>query len=311
MQQRKDVGRELSAIEVALEKALATDVGLLSQASQHVIRSGGKRLRPRLLLLSYQAAGGTDASQALPLAVAVELLHTATLIHDDINDCSVMRRGQETVNARWGDSLALLAGDFMFVRLLSLIAPFGRDIIQVVADCCTAIVEGETLHMFGPRGDLMTDDLYLRIIKQKTASLFSACAELGGMLAEAPQQQLSGLSEFGLNVGMAFQIRDDTLDLVGQANTLGKPVNIDFSQGKTSLATLFALKQSPRAGEALLSQDTVQVVQLLSDTGALEYAMHNAVEYANRAKDALAVLPQSRAKAALCDLADFAVSRDR
>ena len=304
-------GEELDLVEDALRGAVASSVSLLSRASEHIIRSGGKRLRPRVVLLSYKAAGGKDISRAVPLAAAVELLHTASLIHDDINDRSDMRRGQATVNARWGDSLALLAGDFMFIRLLSLIAAFDSRVIRVLADSCTAIVEGETLQMLSLGDTGMTEETYLRIVGQKTASLFSACAELGGLLAGGAEQQVSALKDYGLKMGTAFQIRDDTLDLVGRRDRLGKPVASDLEQGKMSLATLFALKSSERAREVLFSNDAAQAIQLLRDTGALEYAMLKAREYSERAKEALSILPDSEAKAALFELADFAFARDQ
>jgi len=304
-------GEELDLVEDALRGAVASSVSLLSRASEHIIRSGGKRLRPRVVLLSYKAAGGKDISRAVPLAAAVELLHTASLIHDDINDRSDMRRGQATVNARWGDSLALLAGDFMFIRLLSLIAAFDSRVIRVLADSCTAIVEGETLQMLSLGDTGMTEETYLRIVGQKTASLFSACAELGGLLAGGAEQQVSALKDYGLKMGTAFQIRDDTLDLVGRRDRLGKPVASDLEQGKMSLATLFALKSSERAREVLFTNDAAQAIQLLRDTGALEYAMLKAREYSERAKEALSILPDSEAKAALFELADFAFARDQ
>jgi len=305
------IGKQLAEVEETLEKAVASDVEPLSKASKHIIRGGGKRLRPRVVLLSYLAAGGRDASSAVSLAAAVELLHTASLVHDDINDQSDMRRGRATVNAQWGDRVALLAGDFMFIRLLSLIAPFGRRVIQTLADCCTAIVEGETLQMLGVTHDEMTEELYLNTIRLKTASLFSAGAELGGMLAEGTEQQIAALRSYGVNLGMAFQIRDDTLDLVGKREALGKPVALDLEQGKMSLATLFALRTSEGAKEVLSSKNPAQVMDLLQQSGALEYAMQRARDYSNWGKDALSTMPPSQAIAELTELADFAVRRDR
>ncbi len=302
---------ELSLVEDVLRRSVVSDVDLLSRASEHVIRSGGKRIRPRVVLLSYKAVGGKDISRAVPLAAAMELLHTASLIHDDINDHSDMRRGLATVNARWGNGLALLTGDFIFVRLLNLVATFDSPVIQVLADCCTAIVEGETLQM-SHLGDVeMTEETYLGIVSRKTASLFSACSELGAVLAGGTEQHVTILKEYGLNLGIAFQIRDDTLDLAGKRDDLGKPVFNDLEHGKMSLATLFALKRSERAREVLRSKDTAQTIELLRGTGALEYAMQKAREYADRAKKVLSVLPRSEARAALWDWADFAVARDQ
>jgi geranylgeranyl pyrophosphate synthase len=305
------IGKDLALVEAALEGAAASDVELLSWASKHIICAGGKRLRPRVLLLSYRATGGTDIAGVVPLAAAVELLHTASLIHDDINDCSDVRRGQATINARWGDSVALLTGDFVFVKLFGMMAAFESRIIRVFADACSAIVEGETLHMLN-RGDaVMSEELYLEIVTRKTASLFSACAEVGGILAGGTEQHIGALRDYGLNLGIAFQIRDDALDMAGKSEDLGKPVGVDLEQGKMSLATLYALERSERAREVLLSTDVRQAAELLRDTGALDYAMQKAGEYSNKGKKALSIFPCSEARAALCDLADFAVARDR
>jgi len=302
-------GEELELVEDALRRAVASKVSVLSKASEHIILSGGKRLRPRLVLLSHKASGGKDISRVVPLAAAVELLHTASLIHDDISDQSDLRRGQATVNAQWGDSLALLTGDFMFIRLLGLIAAFDSRVIRVLADSCLALVEGETLEMLSLGDTGMDEQTYLRIVSQKTASLFSACAELGAVLARGSEPHVAALKEYGLNLGMAFQIRDDTLDLVGQRDELGKPVGSDLGQGKMSLAILFALRKSERASELLLSRDAAQAIQLLRDIGALEYAVLKANEYSERAKKVLSVLPASEAKAELSKLADFVVAR--
>jgi len=308
---RADGGEELELVEDALRRAVASKVHLLSRASEHIIRSGGKRLRPRVLLLSYKAAGGEDLSRAVPLAVAVELLHTASLIHDDINDRSDTRRGQATVNMQWGDSLALLTGDFIFIKLLSLITTFDSRVIRILADSCLDLVEGETLQVLSLGDTEMSEETYLSIVGQKTASLFSACAELGAIVAEGPERYVRVLGKYGFNLGIAFQIRDDTLDLVGQRDRLGKPVASDLEQRKMSLATLFALRKMEGAREVLFSSDTDQALQLLRDSGAVQYAMQKAGEYAGRAKRALAILPDSEAKERLTELADFAVIRDQ
>jgi geranylgeranyl pyrophosphate synthase len=262
-------------------------------------------------LLSYKAAGGNEIERVVPLAAAVELLHTASLIHDDINDRSDTRRGRPTVNAMWGDSLALLTGDFIFTKLLSLIAAYPPRIIQALADSCVAIVEGETLQMTS-QGDMsMTEEMYLKIVGKKTASLFSACAEVGGIMAEGTERQIAALKSYGFNLGMAFQIRDDVLDLVGEEDKLGKPVAGDIEQGKMSLATIFALKRAARAREVLSSKDTAKVRRLLRDTGSIEYAMARARRYSEEAKNAISLLPESRAKEALCNLADLAIEREK
>jgi len=302
---------ELDLVEDALRKAITSDVSLLAKASDRIVCSGGKRLRPRIVLLSYRAAGGDSIRQAVPLAAAVELLHTASLIHDDINDRSDMRRGQPSVNARWGDGLALLVGDFVFIKFLGLIAVLDPKVIHVLADCCTAIVEGETLQMLHLGDTAMAEETYLRIVGLKTAALFSASGELGAVLAGASEDRVSALRDYGLNLGTAFQVRDDTLDLTSKRGKLGKPVASDLEQGKMSLATLFALSQSDEAEEILLSKDPARARQLLDHTGALEYAMSRSREYSERAKEALSTLPRSKARAELSRLADFAYVREQ
>jgi len=301
----------MNLVEELLESTLTSDVALVREACQHIIRAGGKRLRPKVVLLSYQAAGGHDISRAVPLAAALELLHTASLVHDDINDRSVMRRGQATINARWGNSLALLIGDFLFIKLVGLLAGFDARLVHLLADSCQILVEGEALQVqvltHGNGG--MTPELYLRIVKQKTASLFSACAELGGLLAEAGNQHVAALRDYGLNLGMAFQIRDDTLDLAGNGEDPGKPATGDLEQDKMILAALSALERSARAREVLIPTDSPQLIEPLSDARALEYALETARKYSDRAKEALSVLPWSDATATLCELADFAVAR--
>jgi octaprenyl-diphosphate synthase len=305
------IADELRLVEMALRRAVASDVSLLSQAGECILSSGGKRLRPRIALLSYKAAGGEDTSQAVPLAAAVELLHTASLIHDDINDRSDMRRGEVSVNAQWGNGLALLIGDFVFVKLLSLAAGFDTNVFRVFADSCSAIVEGETLQMLYLGDTGMTEETYLSIVGRLTASLFSACGEMGALLAGGTANQVAALRDYGLNLGIAFQIRDDTLDLVGKTDTMGKPVTSDLKRGKMSLATLCALRRVEETRDDLLSWESAQVDRLLHDTGAIEYAMLKAREYSERAKESLSILPESDAKAALSELADFAFVRDQ
>jgi octaprenyl-diphosphate synthase len=299
----------LGLVESLSREAVTSEVGLLSLAGQYAIGSGGKRLRPRIVLLSYQAAGGQDLREVVPVATALELLHTASLIHDDINDCSELRRGQPSVNARWGDSLALLIGDHIFVRLLNLIADLNPRLIRVFAECCQAVVEGETLQMLH-RGDrTMTEGTYLSVIAKKTALLFAACGELGGLLAEGTRDQIAALREYGYNLGMAFQIRDDALDWVGTSREMGKPVAADLGQGKASLVTIYAGSKGDI--DVWSSADINRMSQMLQHTGALDYATDKARGYAESAKQALLLLTEPEATAALSRMADLAVTRSR
>ena len=303
------VDEELLSVEEVLRAALESRVELLSTASEHIVLAGGKRIRPRVTLLAHSAVSSEGISRAVPLAAAVELLHTASLVHDDINDNSVLRRGQASVNALVGDGLALLIGDFIFIKLLGLMADFGPTIIRGLAQACVDIIEGETLQLLTLGDKDMTEGSYLQIVSQKTASLFAACARLGAIVAGGTEQEAAALGEYGLNLGMAFQIADDTLDLVGRTDTLGKPVAADLVQGKMSLATLFALRTSSLARQ-VLGENAAESIQLLRDTGAIDYAMSKAEHYSQKAKDALDVIAPSEATAALCELADFAVARE-
>jgi octaprenyl-diphosphate synthase len=297
-------------VEQELDRVIDSPVNLLAEASEHIMRAGGKRIRPQVVLLAYTAAGGQDASCAVPLAAAVELIHTASLIHDDINDHSGLRRGRPTVNARWGNTAALLTGDFIFGKLMKLIGSFDARIIQVLANACVSIVEGETRQML-TLGDIhMTEETYLEIVHQKTASLFAASAEAGGIMGQATNQQVQALADYGLNLGMAFQIKDDALDYVGGADRLGKPVALDLAQGKVSLPIIAALKRTNRIKPALRAQNAPEVTRLLQETGALAYAMDRAQAYARKAQAALSALLHSEARTALYQMADFAIARD-
>jgi geranylgeranyl pyrophosphate synthase len=310
MAQVSDTNSLMTLVERELSRVIESQVDLLSEASGHIVRAGGKRIRPQIVLLAYTAVGGQNVSCVVPLAAAVELIHTASLIHDDVNDGSSLRRGRPTVNARWGNTTALLTGDFIFGKLMKHIGSFDTRITQVLANACVSIVEGEARQML-TLGDIdMTEETYLETVHQKTACLFAASAESGGILGQATQQQARVLAEYGLNLGMAFQIKDDALDYVGGSDRLGKPVALDLNQGKISLPIIAALKKTDRIIPALRAQNARETTQLLQETGALTYAMDRAQGYARKAQEALSGLPYSEAKAALCQMADFAITRD-
>ena len=175
----------ITAVEQILQDVVDSDVEVLRQASQHIISSGGKRIRPRLALLAYLAAGGADPLEAVPMAAAIEMVHTATLVHDDINDHSLTRRGKITVHARWGRTFALLTGDYLFTKVYELMAPYGGDFNVTMADACIKLVEGETLQAAAAKSGMMDRETYKSIIARKTASLFEAGARMGGQLAGA------------------------------------------------------------------------------------------------------------------------------
>ncbi|MFC2095013.1 polyprenyl synthetase family protein [Candidatus Bipolaricaulota bacterium] len=308
---RSGLERALMQVEEMLHDLISSDVSLLKQASKHVVSAGGKRLRPRLVFLSFEAAGGgDDLSSAVPVAAAIELIHTASLVHDDINDQSELRRGHATINARWGDTLALLTGDFIFLKVLGLAAEFDADVTRVLARACTMLVEGETLQTETQSKSQSTEESYIEIVGRKTASLFSACAELGAILAGAPPEVRIALRDYGYNFGVAFQLRDDVLDLVGSRQNLGKPVVQDLDQEKMSLALLHALSECDEAQEIILSKDRDAVMDLLKSTGAIEYANRRTSEYLEAAKRQLSLLPPSVSRDTLAGLTGLAEDRE-
>jgi octaprenyl-diphosphate synthase len=306
-----NINKELALVEGAIRTALRSNVDILGEMADIVIRSGGKRLRPQVVILSYLAVGGKETERVVDLATAVELAHVATLIHDDIIDRSEMRRGQATINSQWGDNLSLLMGDFIFAKLMQLMATTEPQAIRVMADCCVSLVEGESRQTSSIWDTRMTEETYLEIVAKKTGALFAASAELGAMSGRSTARQVAALRDYGLKFGLAFQIRDDTLDLVGKIDELGKPVASDLSQGKLTLPIIFALRKSKLPIEALQSSSVDAIKELLCDTGSIDYAIMRAAEYCKEAKAALSVLPSSEAKAALCTLVDFALDRDK
>jgi octaprenyl-diphosphate synthase len=303
----------LTAVEIKLRTVVDSDVELLRDASRHIIASGGKRLRPRLVFLAYLAAGGKDVDEAVPLAAAIELVHTATLVHDDINDHSLTRRGKITVHARWGRTFGLLTGDYLFTKVYELMAPYGRTFNMIMADACVKLVEGETLQAAAAKSGQMDREIYKKIIARKTASLFEAGARMGAALGGASQESIEALAEYGYNLGLAFQIVDDILDIIGDPETLGKPVGGDLVRGEGVLIAQNGKHTGAGATAAPVAEvDPIKEMMLrLRDSGAVEIARAQAHELAERARTILELLPSSPAREELNDLIDAVIDRQR
>ncbi|MCI0394508.1 MAG: polyprenyl synthetase family protein [Chloroflexi bacterium] len=300
----------LAAVEQKLRTVVNSDISLLQDASQHIIVSGGKRLRPRLAFLAYLAAGGEKLELVVPLAAAVELVHTATLVHDDINDHSLTRRGKVTVHARWGRTFALLTGDYLFSKVYELMAPYGAEYNVIMADACVSLVEGETLQAAAAKAGSIDQETYKKIIARKTASLFEAAACMGARLAGGDETTVQALGQYAYNLGLAFQIVDDILDIIGDPETLGKPVGGDLVQGA---GVLMAHNGHPaEIGAPVAEADPIQAMMArLRESGAIEVAHLQAQEMARRAREALAPLPDSPARRELLSLVDLVVERER
>ena len=305
----------LHAIDELLKSIVNSDVDVLREASQHILEAGGKRVRPRLTLLAYEAVGGTDYSQVLPVAAAVELVHTATLVHDDINDHGSMRRGRPTVNARWGRTFALLTGDYLFTKVYELMAPY-KDLNVVFAEATVALVEGETLQAAAAKSGQLDRETYTRIIAKKTASLFAAATKLGAMLGNAEKDQVSALEQYGFNLGLAFQIVDDILDLVADSKKLGKTAGIDVAQGKgivTALATANGAHGS-NVATGVIDVDAADPMaafkQKMLSGNYIQEGRENAERLAMLAAMSLSMLPPSSALDELQALSRYVVERD-
>lgn len=304
----------LTAVERKLESVVDSDIQLLEDASRHIITSGGKRVRPRLVLLAYLAVGGKDITKVVPMAAAVEMVHTATLVHDDINDHSMTRRGKVTVHAKWGRTFALLTGDYLFTKVYEMMAPYGANYNVIMADATTRLVEGETLQAAAAKSGSMDRDTYKQIISLKTASLFEAAARMGAMVGGANENTTEALATYAYNLGLTFQIVDDILDIVGDPETLGKPVGTDLAQNRGVMAA-----QNGGATAAAVEETTTAVAEApdpiaemmaqLRDSGAVEVARIQAHEMANRARAALAQIPPSSYRDQMHDLLDLVLER--
>jgi geranylgeranyl pyrophosphate synthase len=303
------VNKGLAAVDEKLRHVVDSDITLLAEASQHIIVAGGKRLRPRLVFLSYLAAGGADIHTVVPLAAAVELVHTATLVHDDINDHSLTRRGSVTVHARWGRTFALLTGDYLFSKVYAMMAPYPPYYNQIMAEACVRLVEGETLQAAAAKAGAMDRETYKTIISRKTASLFEAAARMGATMGNAGQTLVDALADYAHNLGLAFQITDDILDIIGDPETTGKPVGGDLVQGA---GVVVAQNGHVKEAAATATADPIQqMLTRLRDSGAIEVARAQGLELALRARAALTPVPPSPARAELDALVDLVVEREQ
>lgn len=292
----------LDQIEQLMYDTVNSDVDVLRDASRHILSAGGKRIRPRLTVLSFAAAGGSDVSLAAPLAAAVELVHTASVVHDDINDHGVVRRGRPSVNSIWGRTFALLTGDYLFTKVYELMAPYG-NLNVLMAEAASALVEGETLQAAAVKNNQFTREVYYRIIALKTAALFKAAAGLGARAAGASRSFEQALESFGYHIGLAFQIVDDVLDVTAGSEQLGKTSGIDVEQGRGFVVAHDHAEQAP-------STDPLDALRARIMQGD---AIHEAHEQANHfvevAVSGLSVLPDSPAKQQLVELAWSVVDR--
>lgn len=311
---------DLEKTNKVLVNRLASNVELINQMSGYIIGAGGKRLRPLLLLLCAKATGYKGKHHHL-MAVVIELIHTATLLHDDIVDESSKRRGQNTANEVWGNAPSVLVGDFLYSRAFEMMVETdSMRIMQILSKVTNNIAEGEVLQLLNCQNPHLSEAEYYQVIERKTACLFQAATQIGGILSNSDAEQELALKNYGLHLGNAFQIIDDMLDYQSDTQTMGKEVGDDLSEGKATLPIIYALgqtKNTSNANHALLvdaienanNSNFDKIVEILNAVNAFDYTQKKAQESADFAKQFLVSLPQSDYKDALVLLCDLSLKR--
>ena len=311
---------DMEAVNALIRDRMASDhAPRIPEVTAHLVEAGGKRLRPMLTLAAARLCG-YDGPDAVKLAATVEFIHTATLLHDDVVDESGQRRGRPTANLLWDNKSSVLVGDYLFARSFQLMAETGSlRVLDILANASATIAEGEVLQMTAAQ-DLRTDeDVYLKVVRGKTAALFSAATEVGGVIAGAPEAQVRALFEYGDALGIAFQIADDLLDYQGDSAATGKNVGDDFRERKLTLPVIKAVAQATETERAFWLRtiekgrqeegDLDHALELMGKYGTLSATRRDAEAWAARARSALTELPDHPVRAMLDDLADYVVAR--
>jgi octaprenyl-diphosphate synthase len=312
---------DLDRVEQEFARHIQSRVALIPEMGKYIQNSGGKRVRPAVLLMAARLSGYTGEKAVLNASV-VEFIHTATLVHDDIIDGADVRRGRLAVHSRWGNDITVLLGDYLYIKSMGMaLTQDSLEIVRLLCDVTLRMIEGE-LYQLTKTGDVdITEDEHFEIIRRKTAYLFGGCAQIGGVLGKIAKERELALREFGFNLGIAFQVVDDLLDYTADEAALGKPVGGDLREGKVTLPIIYLLQRGGKEADRLI-RDVVtdravskeqwrEIVRLLREHRTPDAAYSRALEYATRAKAALDVFPPSREKEALVALADYVLSRDR
>ena len=311
------VAADMQRVDDVIRARLSSDVALVRQVAEYIVAGGGKRLRPALLLLAA-AAVGYRGSAHHELAAVIEFIHTATLLHDDVVDASELRRGRRTANAEFGNAASVLVGDFLYSRAFQMmLSADSMRVMRVLADATNTIAEGEVLQLMNCHDPDVDEARYLEVIRRKTAKLFEAAARLGAVLSALPAAIEEGLAEYGMRLGTAFQLIDDVLDYSGDATAIGKSLGDDLAEGKPTLPLIRAMACGSAAQAASVRRaiveggrdDFARVLEVVRVTGSLEYAREVAVREADAARRALQVLPASKYRDSLLELASFSVVR--
>ncbi|WP_041522414.1 polyprenyl synthetase family protein [Gilvimarinus agarilyticus] len=312
------VADDFSEVNDLIIRQLYSDVGLVENIGHYLIEAGGKRLRPLMVLLSARALD-YNGKHHLDLAAVIEFIHSATLLHDDVVDVSSLRRGRPTANAEWGNAPSVLVGDFLYSRAFQMMVAIGNmDIMTILSKTTNIIAEGEVQQLVNAKDPDLTEAGYRQVIEKKTAVLFAAACEVGAVIAGADATTRQALSQYGLQVGIAFQLVDDALDYKGDAEALGKNVGDDLAEGKPTLPLIRAMEKAPAADRELIrnaisngdASQLDKVVAIVEATGAMEYTLAAARDAVTLALAALEALPKGRYRSALADVAEFATGRN-
>jgi octaprenyl-diphosphate synthase len=308
---------DLAEMDAVIRQRLTSDVALVNQISTYIVSAGGKRIRPLLVLMFAQALD-FKGRERFELAACVEFIHTATLLHDDVVDESLLRRGRDTANARFGNPASVLVGDFLYSRAFQMMVSVKNvRVLEVLADATNVIAEGEVLQLMNMHDpDLSVED-YLQVIRYKTAKLFEASARLGALLAQAPPAIEAACADYGRALGTAFQLVDDMLDYEGDTAALGKTVGDDLREGKPTLPLLVAMARGTPAQSQLVRraieegevERLPEVIQIVRETGALEVTRAAARAEIEKASRALQILPASEHRDALLHLSARSIDR--
>lgn len=311
------VAGDMEGVNNHIRAQLHSDVALIEQMGEYIVNSGGKRLRPVLAILAAKACGYKGERHHLTAAI-IEFIHTATLLHDDVVDASDLRRGKETANAIWGNEASVLVGDFIFSRSFEMMVQVNEmRVLEVLASASNTIAEGEVLQLLNCHDPDTSEQQYMEVIRCKTAKLFEAAARLGPVLAQQSATVETALAEYGMRLGTAFQLIDDILDYRADKETLGKNVGDDLAEGKPTLPIIYALENGT-AEQVTILRDVIkkgdrnkldQVMEIISNTNALQYAEKIATKEAQDAKAAIDCLEENTYKNALISLVDFSLER--
>ncbi len=313
------VKNDLADIEVSLKQNLNSYLDLVSQIAGHILFSGGKRLRPLLMILSARICN-YKGSYDKTFSTIFEYLHTATLLHDDLVDGATLRRGKPVAHSIYGNSTAVLVGDFLLARSLSIAAETGRpEVIKTIANITQQMSQGE-IHQLARIGESdLSEEEYMEIIRRKTAVLFHGACRSGALIADAPKEKEEAVSDYGFNLGIAFQMADDLLDYTSKTMVLGKEIGADLREGKLTLPVIYSLKEASPEDQIVMKKiikskdlsayDFEMLIELLRKYGGLAYTEKLSAEYVKKAKDAISIFDPSKTKEILLNIADYALVR--